>query len=516
MIRVNNIKVSIIKNNDTDIIKKVSKNIGCRENDIKSFKILKKSIDARDKNNVLFVYDLLVDGNIKGEKYIEKKYKFKITGKNIIDRVVVVGSGPAGLFCSYFLAKAGYKPLIIERGKKVEDRVKDVCEFWNGNKLNTNSNVQFGEGGAGTFSDGKLNTTIKDKEGRIKEVLKIFVENGAPEEISYINKPHIGTNKLVSVVKNIREKIISMGGEFMFNATLTDINIKDNKISSIIINNSEVIDCNCLVLAIGHSARDTFRMLDSKNIYMEPKGFAVGVRISHPRSMIDVNQYGKFSKYLGAADYKLTYNTKDKRGVYSFCMCPGGYIVNASSENKKLAINGMSDYERNSKNSNSAIVVSVNKNDFGSNLFDGMNFQERLEEKAYEVGKGLIPVQRYIDFKNNVRSIGIESKNIFKGEYNLSNVRDIFPSFINDSLVEGIEYFATKIDNFNMGDAIIAGVESRTSSPIRIKRDIDGVSSILGIYPCGEGAGYAGGIMSAAVDGIKTFENIIKYYKIGQ
>ena len=519
MLRLRQVKLSIY---DNDIKKKVSKLLKVNINEINNIKIVKRSLDARDKNDLLFVYELDIDINNEDKvlnknkkldlfKSPNEEYKFVLDKKvNNVDRPIIVGAGPAGLFCAYLLSEYGFNPLIIERGEKVEDRVKTIEEFWNSNKLNPNSNVQFGEGGAGTFSDGKLNTTIKDKENRIKKVLEVFVECGAPDEILYEAKPHIGTDILRDVVKNMREKIISNGGEFRYNTTLTNINIYNNKILSIEVNNNETIECNYLVLAIGHSARDTFKMLLDNNIEMTSKPFAVGVRIEHPQKMINKSQYGKeYIKELSPASYKLTYTTKKGRGVYSCCMCPGGYVVNSSSEENRLVVNGMSNYNRESENANSALIVTVTQQDFGSNPMDGIEYQRKLEEKAYLLGKGNIPIQQYIDYKNNIESNNIGNVNpIVKGKYTLSNLNDLFPEYINESLKEAIEVFGKKIEGYNRDDAILLGVESRTSSPVRIIRDDKFNSNVTGVYPCGEGAGYAGGITSAAVDGIKVAEQI--------
>ena len=383
--------------------------------------------------------------------------------------------------------------------------------MWQNNEFKINSNVQFGEGGAGAFSDGKLNTLVKDKENRMREVFKIFVECGAPEEIMYESKPHIGTDILQKVVVNLRKKIISMGGEIHFNSCMEDIIISNGKIKSIIVN-GKVIDTDILVLAIGHSARDTFKMLYSKNISMEAKPFAVGVRIIHPQKMINENQYPINYPFLPPASYKLTYKSQSGRGVYSFCMCPGGYVVNSRSTNSGICINGMSNYNRDSYFANSAIVVTVSPIDFGYTPLDGIVYQESLEQKAYQVGCGKVPVQKYIDYKNNKISDNILSTP-FKGNIHLSNINDIFPNYINESLKEGIDYFNNKIQGFNSECAIIAAPEARTSSPVRINRDEDFNSSIKGIYPCGEGAGFAGGITTSAMDGIKVFESIYKKYK---
>ena len=520
MIRVRNIKLLIEEDNEENLLKKVSKKL--RINNINSYKIVKKSIDARDKSNIYYVYELDIDTNERvrvDNKDIfntpNEEYKYEITGTNKLNnRIVIVGSGPAGLFCAYMLSEAGYSPLIIEQGSPIEERVKDVEEFFKTNKLNALSNIQFGEGGAGTFSDGKLNTLVKDKLNRGKKVFEIFIENGAPEEIMYLNKPHIGTDILRKVIVNIRNKIISMGGEFRFNTKMTDINISDGKISSITVNSNEEIMCDVLVLAIGHSSRDTFKLLYDKGLNMKSKNFAVGFRIEHNQDMINKSQYGSKYKLLPPADYKLTHQCSNGRGVYSFCMCPGGFVVNASSEENRLVVNGMSNYNRDEKNSNSAIVVTVTDKDYGDGVLDGVEFQRKLEEKAYTLGSGLIPVQKYIDYKSNQEStfLGEVIPNT-KGDYKLSNLRSIFSEDINTSIIEGIESFGNKIKGFNRDDSILLGVESRTSSPVIIERDEEFNSSVMGIYPCGEGAGYAGGITTASIDGIKVFEKIIeKYY----
>ena len=519
MIRLRQVKLSIDKGYN-DLVLKVSKLLRIDKSSIKNIKYIKESIDARDKNNILYVYEL--DVECQNEDLILKKIKskdiFKSTNSeyifpknnNLDKKVVIVGSGPAGLFCSYVLAENGYKPIVIERGEKIEERVKSVEEFWTTNKLNINSNVQFGEGGAGTFSDGKLNTLIKDKRNLGKKVFSIFVENGAPEEIMYSSHPHIGTDKLREVIVNIRNKIISMGGEFRFNSKLTNIEIKNNKVKSIIVNDKEKMYCDNLVLAIGHSARDTFEMLLEKGLDMKAKPFAVGVRIEHPQEMISKSQYGENYKKLPPANYKLTYTTKDGRGVYSFCMCPGGYVVNASSEENRLVVNGMSNYKRDSKNANSALVVTVSPKDFGLNPLDGMNFQRKLESIAYKKGNGNIPVQLYKDFKDNKTTTKLEYDTCIKGKYTFSNLNEILPEYISNSLKEAIPNFGKKIKGYDRDDAILLGVESRTSSPVKMFRNEYGISNIEGIYPCGEGAGYAGGITTSAIDGIKVAEFIAK------
>lgn len=517
MIRVRDIKVNVKDNNYMDVLLKKLK---IKEDDIVSYRINKRSIDARKKDNVLYVYE--IDLELKKEDKIKldnnilkvekEEYNFIPCGKDKLENIVIVGSGPAGLFSAYELSKHGYKVTVIERGEDVDSRVRTVEKFWKTNKLNRNSNVQFGEGGAGTFSDGKLSTGIKDKQNRIKEVLNVFYECGADEEILYDYMPHIGTDKLVNVVKNIRNNIINNGGVFRYNTTLTNINIEDNKLKSIEVNSNEIIPTDILVLAIGHSARDTFRLLNKVGVSMSSKPFAVGFRIIHNQDLINKSQYGNYYKYLPPASYKLTYTHTNGKGVYSFCMCPGGYVVNASSEDGMLVVNGMSNSNRESKSANSAIVVTVNSKDYGEELFDGVKFQENIEKYTYKLGNGLIPVQYVEDYKNNVTSDDIPTLDI-KGSYVSKNLNSIFSDKINEAITSSIKYFDNKIHGFDNKESVFVGTETRTSSPIRIIRDENLESNIKGIYPAGEGAGYAGGITSAAVDGIKVFEAIASKYR---
>lgn len=524
MLRIRQIKLPI-NHNENDLKHKLAQKLKIKEKDIKNYKINKQSIDARDKNNLLYVYEIDID--IQDEQKMLKKHLKDVTeakdetyhlpkpgNETLKHQIIIVGSGPAGLFAGYMLAKAGYKPLIIERGEDIDSRVKTVEKFWQEGKLNKNSNVQFGAGGAGTFSDGKLNTSTKDKFNRNKEVLRTFVKHGAPDDILYLNKPHIGTDLLRDVIKNMINEIIKMGGDIKYKTCLTNIITKDNKLTSIEINHQEIIPCENLILALGHSSRDTFEMLLKNGLNISPKPFAVGIRIQHPQFLINFNQYGGNHLSLPPASYKLTYQTSKKRGVYSFCMCPGGFVVNASSEENMLAINGMSNHNRDTENANSAIIVTVSPNDYGHNPLDGIKFQRELERKAYEIGKGNIPVQLFKDFTKNKPSTHFHSINpIFKGKYELTNIRDIFPPYIVEALIEGIQNFDKKIKGFASDDAILAAAESRTSSPIKIERDEYFTSNIKGIYPCGEGAGYAGGITTSAIDGIKVAEAIIKKYK---
>ncbi len=526
MLRINNIKIDFTNDNQNYLKQEISSKLHITPNNIKKIIINKKSLDARDKNNLKYIYE--VDIEIPNENQILKKHKntsitpneeyiYPIPGNKLLNnRPIIIGSGPAGLFCALILSESGYKPIIIERGEKVNDRINTVEKFWNTGKLNPESNVQFGEGGAGTFSDGKLNTMTKDKNNRYKKVMQTFTSFGADPSIIYSNKPHIGTDKLRTVVKNMREYIISKGGEFKYNTCLTNLNISNNRIKSIELNNKEIIETDILILAIGNSARDTIEILYNNKLNIVSKPFAIGLRIEHPQSLINYSQYGyEYHPNLPQASYKLTYKSTSNRGVYTFCMCPGGYVVNASSELNKLAINGMSNFKRDTKNANSAIIVTVDSKDYGESPLDGIKFQRDLEEKTYNIGMGKIPIQLYKDFKANktTTSLGKVSP-IFKGEYQLSNLNNILPNYISNSIKEAIEDYSKKITCFNMDDAILAGIETRTSSPIRIVRDEKYESNIKGIYPCGEGSGYSGGITTSAIDGIKVAEQIIKTYTI--
>ena len=546
MIRITQIKLPVDHTKE-DLLAAVYKHLKIKnyklEKDQLSVQIVKKSIDAR-KGEVKYSYAVDVtlrfsdSSNKRHPEKIEEKlvrslhnpmitlsrqvvYPWQRKGNTVLHyRPVVTGAGPAGLFCAYLLAKNGYAPIVLERGECVENRTKTIQRFWQGERLDPECNVQFGEGGAGTFSDGKLNTMVKDQTGRNTFVLNTFVKFGADESILYTNKPHIGTDVLSQVVRNMRQECILLGATFLFDTKLTDLKEERNGLIRIQITGTKEpfpekeILTEVLVLAIGHSARDTFQMLYQRQILFEPKAFAVGVRIEHPRSMIDRSQYGDAAERLPAADYKLTAQTTQGRGVYSFCMCPGGYVVNSSSEPGMLCVNGMSYHDRRGDNSNSAIVVTVTPEDFGgSSPLAGMEFQRRLEQAAFETGAGRIPVQLYGDFKENrmTASLG-EILPQTKGNYTFGNLKSIFPQELSDALVEGIESFGHRIKNFNRYDAVLSGVESRTSSPVKIPRNESFCCNIPGIYPCGEGAGYAGGITSAAMDGIRVFEAIADKY----
>ncbi|WP_029504341.1 NAD(P)/FAD-dependent oxidoreductase [Lachnoclostridium phytofermentans] len=547
MIRINQLKLSI-HHTEQELKDAVYKKLRVSPEVVYSISIRKQSIDARKKTEIKYIY--AIDVLAKDENKIVKRvkdanvalvtdteYTFTIQGNDVLkERPIVVGSGPAGLFCAYYLAKNGYQPILIERGEAVEERIKTVDQFWLTDCLDTESNVQFGEGGAGTFSDGKLNTMVKDTTGRIREVLKVFVEHGAPEEILYKNKPHIGTDVLSTVVRNIREDIKACGGSIYFDTKLTDIEIDNRVITGIEITKRnrrkltdgvissegsiEKIPCSALILALGHSARDTFEMLYRRGLTMEKKAFAVGVRMEHKQELISKNQYGAEYVHLSAADYKVTHQCKNGRGVYSFCMCPGGYVVNASSEEGRLVVNGMSYHDRAGENANSAIIVTVGPEDFKKipgavdTPLAGMEFQRYYEELAYQTGRGKVPVQRFGDLLRNQESdkIGHIKPNI-RGNYSLANLRECLPDYMIESILEGVQAFDKSIPGFADEDAIMSGVEMRTSSPLRIMRDETLESNRKGIYPCGEGAGYAGGIVSAAVDGIKVYEALAAKYR---
>lgn len=517
---------------DKEVLKhKAARLLKIKESDIASIQILKHSIDARKKPQIFQVYSLGIKLNRLAEDTVVKKcknvnvmiseqveYHFPEAGtKKLSQRPVIIGMGPAGLFCGYMLALHGYRPILLERGCDVETRTKDVEEFWHGGILKADSNVQFGEGGAGTFSDGKLNTLVKDKKGRNKEVLRIFVHAGAPEEILFESKPHIGTDILKKVVVSMREEIICNGGEVRFESKVTALEIENEEVTGVVINDKEVIQTNHVVLAIGHSARDTFSYLNSIHLPMESKSFAVGMRVEHPQELINEVMYGKeHGRELPAAPYKLTAKTSVDRGVYSFCMCPGGYVVNASSEEGRIAVNGMSYSDRSSRNANSAIIVQVTPNDFGAEgPLAGVEFQRRLEEKAFMAGNGKVPVQYYEDYVKDKESEETPDyqKPCIKGKYAYTNMRGILPEECEKAFIEGMEHFDKVIPGFAAKDAILAGIESRTSSPVRIHRDENLQSpAIKGLYPCGEGAGYAGGITSAAMDGIYIAEKIAECY----
>ncbi len=527
MIKINQIKLPVTSNQD-DLKKKIIKKLKLNSSTEFTYRILKKSLDARKKPELFYTYSVAV--NIKNEAaivrrcrdssvliYTEKQYRIPPSGDTVLkNRPIIVGAGPAGLFCAFILTEAGYSPIVIERGSRVEKRTEDVARFWETGVLDPSSNVQFGEGGAGTFSDGKLNTSVKDPTGRNTLVLETFVRFGADSSILYDNKPHIGTDVLSAVIVNMRNYLIEKGALFLFDTCVTDIVAKNGTLCSIKTSDQE-ISADICVLALGHSSRDTFNMLYKKGIDMQCKNFAVGFRVEHPQSMIDKAQYGLQPKQkLPPSPYKVTSNFPNGRGVYSFCMCPGGYVVNSSSLEGHTVVNGMSYHARDSKNANSAIIVSVGTADFGaSDPLAGIRFQEQLERENYKRGNGYIPQQLFGDFCDNrlTTSYG-DFSSCTKGQTTFAQLNGLMNQQMEQSFVEAMAHFGHIIHDFDRKDAILSGMETRTSSPLRINRDSSFESSIKGIYPCGEGAGYAGGITSAAIDGIKVAEAIITKYKI--
>ena len=544
MIRISQLKLPC-GHSEADLEEKIRKTIKLKDRDTVRYRIRKHSIDARKKPQLFDIYT--VDADLKMGIKAERKLAAKLRNRNIAvveesgyqfppaggekmnTRPVVIGAGPAGLFCALMLAEHGYRPILLERGRCVEERAKDIDRYWESGKLDPSSNVQFGEGGAGTFSDGKLNTQINDKTGRSEKVLQVFTEAGAPEDIRYESKPHIGTDLLRVVIPAIRNRILAAGGDVRFEAQVTDLVIEDGSVRALVLADGSELRTDTVVLAPGHSARDTIASLFQRGVPMEPKAFAVGLRVSHPQSLIDRAQYGVWEREemrelgLSAAPYKLTAKAASGRGVYSFCMCPGGYIVDASSEPSRIAVNGMSEHARGSGRANSAIVCTIGPEEYGTDHpLSGMYFQQELEEKAYRIGQGAIPVQRYIRMKENFekrrKGEPVPADNpdpyltshdlCIRGRWTPADLSELLPRALTADFIEGMEEFDHKIPGFAGEEAFAAGIESRTSSPVRIPRGEDLQSRIRGLYPCGEGAGYAGGIMSAAMDGIRVAEAI--------
>lgn len=544
MLEIKQLKLNI-DHNEKDIENALKKRLrGIPFSDIR---IIRRSIDSRKKDSLKYVLTVVVTvdnekkalGRLKSDRDISIfkpiSYRPLVNGdKPLEDRPVVVGFGPGGIFAALLLAKNGFKPIVLERGKDVDSRTSDIENFWKTGVLDTESNVQFGEGGAGAFSDGKLNTQVNDKYGRQTFMLETFVKHGAPSEILIDAKPHIGTDKLKGVIRGIREEIVKLGGEVRFGHKLVGIDLDKNRaVKGVRVSSSDgeyCLDTSVLILAIGHSARDTFVMLRDSGFAMEPKAFAVGLRIEHDREFINRSQYGdsKEAKLLPTASYKLTHQAKDGRGVFSFCMCPGGFVVNSSSEDGMLVVNGMSNHDRMGANSNSAIVVTVDPSDFeGDDVFAGVEFQRSLEKKAYELGSGKVPLQSFGDFeKSFCERYGRDGFGSFdvdqsaeitpniKGEYAKADLTAILPEYVSGDIIEGVHAFDKRIHGFADPNAMLSGVESRTSSPVRILRKDDYESvDIKGVYPCGEGCGYAGGISSAAMDGLKVAEAIMGVFR---
>lgn len=526
MLSVRDIKLHISETEQEEeaLKKELLSRLGVKAEELKSFRILKESVDARKKGDIYFNYQLLAElrdeegylssrGGTEGVSlhYSEEAVRVSPGSEPLAGRIVVVGFGPAGIFSALTLARAGYRPLVVERGSSVEERTRKVEDFWAGGRLDAESNVQFGEGGAGTFSDGKLTTRIKDP--RVDTVIKSFIRAGAPRDISYLNKPHVGTDLLKGVVRNIRKEIIALGGEVRFGSKLEELDSQGGRVTRVRIGD-EWVETSAVILAIGHSARDSYAMLKEGGVAMEAKAFAVGLRAEHLQRELDEVQYGPWASHpkLKASEYSLAARTSSGRGVYSFCMCPGGRVVNSSSEEGRLCVNGMSFHARDLANANAAIVVSVTPEDFGREALDGIAFQRDLEEKAYAMGGGSwrAPVQLASDYLKGRGSRSL--KNVMPSvgpDFTLAPVHELLPAPVTESLKEGLTIFGRRIRGFDRS-GVLTGVETRTSAPVRILRGSDHQSlSHQGLYPTGEGAGYAGGIVSAAVDGIKAAEAVI-------
>ena len=550
MIRVNQLKLPV-EHKQEDLKKKAARALRITPEQIERLEIRRRSLDGRKKPELFYSYT--VDIKTAREEQVlhraknsqaaicrEKPYTFPKPGEEkLFSPPVIAGAGPAGLFAGLMLARAGYRPVILERGEDVDSRRKRVDEFWKTGNLDVRSNVQFGEGGAGTFSDGKLNTLVKDPLMRNRLVLEIFCEFGADPSILYDSKPHIGTDVLSGIVKAMRQEIVRLGGQVRFCCQVTDLVTEGGQICGVKVRQQErkpdenteeneddklqekeeFLPAQAVILAVGHSARDTFSMLEEKKIPMDAKSFAVGLRIQHPQPLINLSQYGREKAgSLGAASYKLTRQTSTGRGVYSFCMCPGGYVVDASSEKGHLAVNGMSYHARDGKNANSALIVTVTPEDFPeSGPLGGVAFQRSLEKLAYQAADGRIPVQLYEDSRAGriSRQLG-EIEPQMRGRWAFGNLREVMPEKLNLALLEAMEGFGQMIRGFDRPDALFAGIESRTSSPVRIWRNEEMESKVRGLYPCGEGAGYAGGITSAAMDGVKVAEAIVRRFGLPQ
>jgi hypothetical protein len=523
MLQLTEIKLPLTHTED-ELKAEILKRLGIKNDALVSYTIYRRGYDARNPSNIRFIYTL--DVEVKNEKRYLNKNKvtiapnraYKMVAKapsTLKSRPIVIGTGPCGLFAGLLLAQMGFCPIMIERGKSVRERTKDTFGLWRQRVLHPESNVQFGEGGAGTFSDGKLYSQIKDPKHYSRKVLEEFIKAGAPEEIIYVSKPHIGTFRLVSMVEKMRETIESLGGEIRFQSKVTDVLIKDHQIEGIVLANGEQILSNHIVFAIGHSARDTFDMLHSKGVYMEAKPFSVGFRIEHPQSLIDKSRFGvnAGNPLLGAADYKLVHHASNGRSVYSFCMCPGGTVVAATSEPEMVVTNGMSQYSRNERNANSGIVVGITPTDYPHDVLAGIEFQRQLERNAFIMGgrNYNAPAQLVGDFLLDKASVEIGSVlPSYTPGVTPVNLKDSMPEYVIAAIREALPVFDKQIPGFAMNDALLTGVETRTSSPIRIKRDSNSYQSIntRGFYPAGEGAGYAGGILSAAVDGIEVAEAV--------
>jgi uncharacterized FAD-dependent dehydrogenase len=530
MLRITELKLPL-DHPDEALREAIVQRLGIRDEQLLSFNLFKRSYDARKKNSeLLFIYTIDLEASNEAEllsKFaddhnigVAPDVTYKFVGQapaGLQERPIVVGFGPCGIFAGLLLAQMGFKPIILERGKEVRQRTKDTWGLWRKSVLNPESNVQFGEGGAGTFSDGKLYSQIKDPNHHGRKVLEEFVKAGAPDEILYINKPHIGTFRLTGMVEQMRQDMIALGAEVRFQEKVTDLLIEDGQLTGVVLESGEQLHSRHVVLALGHSARDTFRMLHAKGVYMEAKPFSVGFRIEHPQTLIDKARLGKYAGHpkLGAADYKLVYHAKNGRSVYSFCMCPGGTVVAATSEPGRVVTNGMSQYSRNERNANSGIVVGIDpERDYPGGPLAGIELQERLEAHAYVMGGSnyQAPAQLVGDFVAGKPSTALGSvEPSYKPGVTLGDLAPSLPDFAIEAIREALPAFDRQIKGYNLHDAVLTGIETRTSSPLRITRGADYQSlNMKGLFPAGEGAGYAGGILSAGVDGIRIAEAVAR------
>lgn len=530
MLRITELKLPL-DHPDEALREAIVQRLGISDEQLLSFNLFKRSYDARKKNSeLLFIYTIDLEASNEAEllaKFADDRnisvapdVSYKFVGHapaNLQQRPIVVGFGPCGIFAGLLLAQMGFKPIILERGKEVRQRTKDTWGLWRKSVLNPESNVQFGEGGAGTFSDGKLYSQIKDPQHHGRKVLEEFVKAGAPDEILYINKPHIGTFRLTGMVEQMRQDIIALGGEVRFQEKVTDLLVDNDQLTGVVLESGEQLQSRHVVLALGHSARDTFRMLHAKGVFMEAKPFSIGFRIEHPQTLIDKARLGKYAGHpkLGAADYKLVYHAKNGRSVYSFCMCPGGTVVAATSEPGRVVTNGMSQYSRNERNANSGIVVGIDpERDYPGGPLAGIELQERLEAHAYVMGGSTYqaPAQLVGDFVAGKPSTALGSvEPSYKPGVTLGDLAPSLPDFAIEAIREALPAFDRQIKGYNLHDAVLTGIETRTSSPLRITRGADYQSlNLKGLFPAGEGAGYAGGILSAGVDGIRIAEAVAR------
>ncbi|HDY7485207.1 TPA: NAD(P)/FAD-dependent oxidoreductase [Vibrio vulnificus] len=529
MIRLTELRLPL-DHEEGALLEAITAKLGIPAEQVLSFSMFRRGYDARKKTNIQLIYTLDIevanqdkllakfskDPHVRETPDMEYKYVAQAPA-NLTERPIVIGFGPCGLFAGLVLAQMGFNPIIVERGKEVRERTKDTFGFWRKRTLNPESNVQFGEGGAGTFSDGKLYSQVKDPNFYGRKVITEFVAAGAPEEILYVSKPHIGTFKLVTMIEKMRAKILELGGEIRFSTRVDDIHMEDGQITGVTLSNGEELKSRHVVLAVGHSARDTFEMLYERGVYMEAKPFSVGFRIEHKQSMIDEARFGSNAgnPILGAADYKLVHHCKNGRTVYSFCMCPGGTVVAATSEEGRVVTNGMSQYSRAERNANSAIVVGISPEiDYPGDPLAGIRFQRELESNAYRLGGENYdaPAQKIGDFlKGRDPSALGDVEPSFTPGIKLTDLEKALPPFAIEAIREAIPAFDRKIKGFASEDGLLTGVETRTSSPVCIKRDKEYQSvNLKGFYPAGEGAGYAGGILSAGIDGIKVAEAVAR------